>query len=74
MLLSLANDVKENWKHLKDVILEVGYQHLLMCVGGHKQSSFPRSWFEEERKRYLKLISWRNWKANGAMHGTNIKR
>ena len=25
--LSLGYDVKENWKHLKDVILEVGYQH-----------------------------------------------
>ena len=34
--LSLANDVKENWKHLKNVILEVGYQHIQMCVVGIK--------------------------------------
>ena len=65
--LSLGNDVKENWKHLKDVILEVGYQHFRMCVGGHKRSSFQcNSWFDEECKIYLKYISLRKGKVNGS--------
>ena len=57
--LSLGNDVKDYWKHLKDVILEVGYQSFQMCVGEHKRSSFPcNSWFDEEHKIYLKLYKF----------------
>ena len=57
--LSLGNDVKENQKHLKDVILEVGYQHFQNCAGGHKSSTFPcNSWFDEECKIYLKLYKF----------------
>ena len=53
--LSLGNDVKENWKHLKDVILEVGYQYFQRRVIGHIRSSFPcNSWFDEECKMCFK--------------------
>ena len=37
--LSLANDIKENWRHLKNDILEVGCQFFRMCVGD--------SWYDE---------------------------
>ena len=30
---SLRNDVKENWQHLKDIILKVGYTLRGMLVG-----------------------------------------
>ena len=52
---SLSNDVKENWQHLKDIILKVGYQYFKRHVGGHKMSSFPcNSWFNDKCKMYLK--------------------
>ena len=49
--ISVDNNVKENWKHLKHVIFKVVYQYFQMSIGGHKRSRFPyNSWFDEECK------------------------
>ena len=51
---SRSNDVKENWQHLKDIILKLGYQYFNRHVCGYKMSSFPyNSWFNDECKMYL---------------------
>ena len=66
--LSLSNDVKENWKHLKHVIFKVVYQYFQMSIGGHKRSRFPyNSWFDEECKMYLKLFKFAKGENERAM-------
>ena len=54
--LFLGNYVKRNSKHMKDIIVEVGYQCFQMHVGRHKKSRSPcKYWFGEECEMYLKL-------------------
>ena len=55
-LRAIYNDFKENWKHLKYVILEAGYQHFLMCVVNINVLVCNCS-FDEECKRDLKFIN-----------------
>ena len=73
--LSLGYDVKENWKHLKDVILEVGYQYFQRRVIGHIRSSFPcNSWFDEECKIYLILYEFAKGKSELVMAWHQYKK
>ena len=74
-ILVLDNDVNENWKHLKDAILKVGYQHFLLCVGGYKRSSFPCNYrFDEECKIYLKLYKFEKGESQWVMAWHQYKK
>ena len=64
--LSIGNDVKENWKHLKDVILEAWYQYFWMHVGWHDL-------VYHVILGLMRIVCERG-KGIGSWHATNIER